>query len=119
MSKAKTAPAFWAIANNRRWAEGATLEVARRRATTKGGWMSPAATEVFIYELDPRFPVTHINEMDGHAIHRPKDSVRSPMGQWSGEVCPYKRWPSGAVMRPVKFERASDRGRWAKVELKD
>jgi hypothetical protein len=104
----KPASRFWAIANTGGWGEGYFIADAVKRAA-KGGWAGRIkgkigeGFEVTVYELDPAFPVTHISDENGHAIHRPADAVQTPMGRYEGERNPYAKYASGEWKMPKRF----------------
>lgn len=97
---------FYATCNAMSWGEGMTLDEAAKNCLKAAGGRKRWAREGFemmVYELDPAYPVTHIRDYDGHALHIPDESVVDAMGRWPGERHPYKLGDDGKFVPPKRF----------------
>jgi hypothetical protein len=87
------------------WGEGMTAEEAVKNSLKAAGtkqWRREGF-EMLVYELDPSYPVTHIRDYDGHALHVPENAKPLPMGGHEGERLPYKRDAKGNVIPGRRF----------------
>lgn len=108
MSKSKKLPArYWAIGNRGGWGEGFTIADAVKRAV-RGGWAGKTKSKlgegdtISVWELDPAYPVTHIENDTGHALHRPEGSKPGPMGHYDADRHAYKM-VDGKYIEPKRF----------------
>lgn len=116
----KSPAKWWAMSNNMGWGNGPTPEEARSKAARGGkrsGFCKGAdATECIVYELDPDLKVTHIDEMNGHALHRPADAKPNAMGRYEQDRHPYKTGEDGKFLPPLRYERKNGKAPWRRIE---
>ena len=96
---------FYAMNNAMSWGEGMSMAEAIKNSLKAAGakeWQR-AGFEMFVYELDPAYPITHISDSDGHALHIPKDAEISPMGRSVGRRNPYMRGDDGEFLPAKRF----------------
>lgn len=97
---------YYATNNAGCWGEGMTLEEAAKNSLKAAGGKKSWAREGFemlVYELDPSYPVTHIRDYDGHALHVPEGAKPLPMGGHEGERLPYKRDEAGNLVPGQRY----------------
>ena len=60
------------------------------------------------------YPVTHVNNTDGHAIYRHEDAQPTAMGRYDKEVLPYRRDGSGNYIVRI-YEHKPKKG-WKRLK---
>lgn len=95
---------FHAISNGGGWGQGFTIAEAVKKSVKESWSTKMEKMEVWVYELDPQFPITHVFEENGHALHVPKDAKETPSGRFEDERYCYAKNENGKFKLPKVFK---------------